>query len=142
MSPRLKAKKILDTVSMRCTHQRLAVLQVLLKADCPVTQEYISQELGDTAPNKTTIYRILESLIEAETVHKAFTRGRKWHYELLDKCHDNHCHPHFTCRGCGRTECLRDLKMKFPCEKFKGYIIQQEHIQLDGICPQCAALKG
>ena len=71
---RQEARRLLSRANLRRTVPRLAVLGVLLEEGRPVTHEQITAKLEETAPNKVTIYRVLESLVEANIVHKAFLR--------------------------------------------------------------------
>jgi Fur family ferric uptake transcriptional regulator len=131
-----KAIELLNSVSLRRTGPRLAVLETLLDADAPLTQDQIADIIGDSAPNKTTIYRTLTHLVETGLVHEAFLENRSQHYELAHHCGKQCCHPHFTCRQCEQTQCLTDVRadiLRLP----KGFSIQRQQIHIDGVCPDC-----
>jgi Fur family ferric uptake transcriptional regulator len=133
---RQEAQRLLDSTGLRRTGPRLAVLGVLLEAGKPVTHEHITAKLAETAPDKVTIYRVLESFVEADIVHKALLREKAWHFELADRCTASQCHPHFTCTSCDQTHCLIDTDM--PIAKAPaGFIIRHQRIQLEGLCPDC-----
>ncbi|MBN1123860.1 MAG: transcriptional repressor [Sedimentisphaerales bacterium] len=131
------ALSLLEEASLRRTKPRLLVLQSLLAASQPVTQEQIAEQLGDKTPNKVTIYRTLEALCEAGLVHKAFLQDRTWHFELAHNCSEHQCHPHFTCTACGQTTCLMDMQVPAVKSSHNGYTIQRQRMQLEGLCPQC-----
>jgi Fur family ferric uptake transcriptional regulator len=135
------AQRLLDNTGLRQTRPRLAVLGVLLDEGKPVTHEQITAKLSEAAPDKVTIYRVLESLVEANIVHKAFLRDRTQHFELADRCTENQCHPHFTCTGCDQTHCLidTDLSMAKPPA---GFTIRHQRVQLEGLCPVCNEEKA
>ena len=134
---RQEARRLLSRASLRRTVPRLAVLGVLLEEGRPVTHEQITAKLAETAPNKVTIYRVLESFIEADIVHKAFLRERAWHFELADRCTASQCHPHFTCTSCEATYCFTDAAL--PMTKSpKGFTILHQCVQLQGLCPKCS----
>ena len=42
-----KAVELLSSVNLRQTQPRVAILEILLKADAPVTQEQIAEQIGD-----------------------------------------------------------------------------------------------
>lgn len=131
-----KTIELLDSVSLRRTGPRLAILEALLAADCPLTQDQIAEAIGPDAPNKTTIYRTLTHLLEKGLVHEAFLEARTQHYELAHHCGRHHCHPHFTCIRCEQTQCLTDVHaplVKLP----KGYILQRQQIRIEGVCDKC-----
>jgi Fur family ferric uptake transcriptional regulator len=133
------ARQRLAEASLRRTRPRVAVVAALIEADRPLTQDEITSRLGDSAPNKVTIYRALELLVQEGLVHRAFVRDRTWHFELADNCTKRQCHPHFTCSRCGLTTCLRDLQAPSVARRYRGYAIQRQRIELEGLCPDCAA---
>ncbi len=106
-----RAGEFLSSAKLRRTSARMAVLTALLKTDRPLTREQISDMTGSHAPNKVTIYRTLESFVDADIVHKAFLQDRTWHFELAHNCSKHQCHPHFSCTGCGQTHCMTDVAM-------------------------------
>ncbi|MHC5061029.1 MAG: Fur family transcriptional regulator [Planctomycetota bacterium] len=132
-----KARDLLKNVGLRQTVPRQVVLSVLLKATAPVTHEQITAELAAGAPNKVTIYRVLESFIEAGIVHKAFLKERTWHFELADNCTEDQCHPHFTCRSCEATHCFTDADLPIT-ESPRGFTVLHQRVQLEGLCPKCS----
>lgn len=77
------AAALLRQKRLRVTAPRVAVIAAILQSDRPLTQQQIAAQLGDKAPNKTTIYRTLLSLIDADLVHKAFVQQRQWHLNWL-----------------------------------------------------------
>jgi len=138
---RQEARRLLSSAGLRRTGPRLAVLGVLLDAGKPVTHEQITAKLAETAPNKVTIYRVLESFIEAGFVHKAFLRERTWHFELADRCTASQCHPHFTCTNCEATYCFTDAAL--PMAKSpRGFTILHQRVQIEGLCPNCSEKTG
>ncbi len=134
---RQKIDALLTSVKLRKTGPRIAVLKAVLKEGKPVTVRRIIARLGANSPDKVTIYRTLESLVERGIVHKAFLRDKTWHFEPASDCTPNQCHPHFTCVSCGTTHCLRQVRprlVKSPHEKF---VIHRQRVQLEGLCPGC-----
>lgn len=131
-----KAIELLQSVNLRRTEPRLAILQVLLEADTPLAQEQIADEIGPNAPNKTTIYRTLTHLVEKNLVHQAYLEERTWHFELAHHCSEHQCHPHFTCNECLQTQCLTGIEaalVKLP----KGFKMHRQQIHIEGICLNC-----
>ena len=131
-----KAVNLLRSVKLRQTEPRLAILQVLLEADSPLTQEKIAEKIGHEAPNKTTIYRTLTQLVEKNLVHQAYLEDRTAHFELAHRCSEHQCHPHFTCRQCHQTQCLTGIKSPLV-EMPEGYTIERQQIHIEGLCKQC-----
>ncbi|MDD5458079.1 MAG: transcriptional repressor [Phycisphaerae bacterium] len=134
-----QAIDILKKASLRLTGPRLSILKTLLKADSPLTQEKFAEKLGKNAPDKVTIYRTLETLLEADIVHKAFLKHRTWHYELAHNCSGHQCHPHFTCTNCGETHCMTQITVPLAPKSYKGFLIQHQQVRFDGLCPKCSS---
>ncbi|MBN2019501.1 MAG: transcriptional repressor [Sedimentisphaerales bacterium] len=132
-----KVDKLLSSARLKRTGQRKAILEVLLKANSPLTADEIVHATGNTGPNRVTIYRTLESMAEAGILHKAFIEGRSRCYEPADKCSENQCHPHFVCTGCGQTHCLTDATVPMATSMPAGFIIKRQQVRLEGLCPEC-----
>ena len=133
----LRARKMLKSVKLYCTECRVVILKVLLKANKPVTQQQVARRLGKKRGNKVTIYRTLESFCRAGLVHRAFLQTRTWYFELADNCTESQCHPHFTCTKCGDTQCLTEMSLPMAKSTRKGFVIQHQRVQLEGLCPKC-----
>ncbi|MHC4280897.1 MAG: Fur family transcriptional regulator [Planctomycetota bacterium] len=134
-----KVRQLLKAVKLRRTRQRTAVLTTLMNSPKPLTQDHISDMLGQKAPNKVTIYRVLEKLLDAGLVHRAFLRKRTWHYELSHNCSEKQCHPHFTCTDCGDTHCLTDVNLPMATSPNNGFVFQRQQVRLEGLCPRCSS---
>jgi Fur family ferric uptake transcriptional regulator len=133
-----KARTMLRHAKLYCTEARIAILRALLEAARPLRQDQIAPQLAKGALNKVTVYRTLESLIEAGLVHRAFTQNRAWHFELADHCTGKQCHPHFTCTRCGVTHCLTGVSLPMVRIADKGFVINRQQVRLEGLCPACA----
>ena len=132
-----RAKKLLRSARLRVTGPRVAVLGMLSAADKPVTHEQVRDALGPKGPDKVTIYRVLDRLLAAGLVHKAFLQERTWHFELAGNCSREQCHPHFNCTSCGTTHCLTGMSPEMAQRPYKGFVIQRQQVKLEGLCPDC-----
>ena len=132
-----KTAEMLRSAGLRQTDARVGVLSVLSESGEALSQEQIASKLAEVAPNKTTIYRVLESLVRKGIVHKAFTRERSVYFELADKCEGKQCHPHFTCTNCEQTTCLTDVDLPLASIGEKGYEIHHQKVEIQGLCPGC-----
>ena len=131
-----KAIELLQSVHLRQTAPRLAILQTLLETGKPLTQDQIAEQIGPDSPNKTTIYRTLTQLVEKNLVHQVYLEDRTWHFELAHNCGKHQCHPHFTCIHCEQTHCLTGISTPLV-ELPKGFSMQRQQIHIDGVCPDC-----
>ncbi|UCG46435.1 MAG: transcriptional repressor [Phycisphaerales bacterium] len=133
-----EARANLRAAKLYCTRCRVAILKLLGRSGGPLSQVQIARKLGGGQYDKVTIYRTLESLVNAGLVHKAFVQERAWHFELSDNCTERQCHPHFTCTGCGETHCFTGISIPMAEHAPKGFRIQRQQVRLEGLCPSCA----
>ena len=133
-----KARDMLKRAKLYCTEARVAILRALLETARPLRQDQITTPSARKTFNKVTVYRTLESLVEAGLVHRAFTYKRTWYFELADHCTEHQCHPHFTCTSCGVTHCLTDISLPMARIADKGFVISRQQVRLEGLCPACA----
>ena len=132
---------MLRGAKLRSTRGRVAILKILSAAKRPLTREQIASELGKKGLNKVTIYRALERFVRVGLVHKAFLQSRTWHFELAENCTESQCHPHFTCTNCGDTHCLTEITLPMAKSPHRGFVIDRQRVQLEGVCPECNANK-
>lgn len=133
-----KCEKVLSDAGLRRTKPRMAILTILFRAVKPLTQQQIAEQITKDAPDKVTIYRTLETLVESNIVHKAYLQNRAWHFELAHNCTRKQCHPHFTCDECGGTFCLTQLDIPMARSPHKGFLFTHQQVRLQGLCPACA----
>ncbi len=134
------AVKILQTAGLNKTTGRLALLNVLLEAKYPLTQQEISKKLSKVAPlNHVSIYRSLEAFLKAGVVHKIESGDRSSKFALCGCDNRGHCHPHFICKVCGKAECLNSISIpQLPLIK-SGYLVEEKEFYLKGLCADCAS---
>ncbi len=132
-----KAEQLLEQSGLRKTRPRLEILCVLLEADTPLTGEQIFERLTAASMDKATVYRTLLLLLRHDIIHNAYLRSRIRHFELAHHCKPDHCHPHFTCRDCGRTVCLYQAVVPAVQNLPDGYLVLHRQTRLEGICPNC-----
>ncbi len=121
------------------TLQRLAVLDILLKATTPLSVNTISQSLETKASiDKVTVYRILTLFRQRGIIREIASVGGANYFEMATL--ENPLHPHFSCRNCGAFTCLAPL----PFTQAPGLILSKDdysidHIEINisGICACC-----
>ncbi|TYA78381.1 Fur family transcriptional regulator [Seonamhaeicola marinus] len=88
--------------------------------------------------NKTTVYRILDKLMEDGIVHSFIGKGGlKW-YAKCQSCScekHNDIHPHFQCKSCGVVKCL---PTSFEIPQAKGFKVESASLLLVGECDVCS----
>ncbi len=132
-----QSENLLHSARLYRTNPRVAILALLMQARKPQTADEIAVSLASAGPNKVTIYRTLETLVNAGLVHKVFLQERCRHFELSGNCSRSQYHPHFTCTNCGDTHCLTEMSPPMAKSPHKGFLIRRQRIQLEGLCPKC-----
>lgn len=136
-TPQSEAEGALMEAGLRKTAQRLAILNILNSADCPLTANDIFQRLGSPQKiNKVTVYRILSSYTRKGMIRE-FESNRGIHY--YERTHSlKPSHPHFICRACGTMICMTPFVPNDPWEQMIDQLgVSVEHISLSGLCPLC-----
>ena len=132
------------------THQREAVLSFLAShSEIQYSMDELVQSLsaihGENAPGKSTVYRLINKLVEDGTV-KRFEKNnsKQFVYQIAggEECHH---HLHMKCLNCGRL-----LHMEHELsEELIGLIygdsdftVDQEQTTLFGCCKECKKAEG
>ena len=134
-----QAVEILRNAKLRVTSCRSYLLDLLLHAGDPLTQKELTEALEEQGFNRVTIYRALQIFLDAAIVHRIVTEDRTWRFAITRCGHRGHCHPHFTCRGCGRIRCLDGVAI--PEVAPEGHRIEAQAMYLWGLCPDCLQEK-
>lgn len=133
------AGTILRQSGLKKTAGRLALLSVLLAADQPLSHKDICTALEqDSYYDPVSVYRSLESFVEAGFVHKIEDENRTWLFALCTCGEKSHCHPHFFCRSCGKCECLKNYSIPAIENLQDGYLVEEQRYYIRGICSDCA----
>ena len=104
-----------------------------------VADAVLANPFGTERADRVSIYRALEAFVEKGLVHRAFVDDRTWLYETADRCGEDHCHPHFTCRVCGRVQCLVTVEVPIIKDMGPGFVAERQQIHISGLCPACSA---
>ena len=124
---------ILKEKGLKCTSQRLALLEVIDRLNEPSTESEIKNELPEGA-DRTTLYRTLQTLISAHVIHKINVDSNTVKYAMTGSMPANHIH--FYCNACHRVTCLDqsvDINISVP-QKYKT---EECEILVKGICDKC-----
>jgi len=130
----------LRDLGLRITPLKEGILTVLEKADGPLSIPDLQAKLKKLAPNKTSLYRELETLTEAKVVEETQLFQDLRSYEL--KREGGH-HHHFVCDKCKevfdfQNEELEQTIIKITKSlKRKGLTSKEHHLNLYGLCATC-----
>jgi Fur family ferric uptake transcriptional regulator len=134
-----KASLLLSNRGLKRTSPRLSVLNLLLSSKKPLSHRDISGAIPGL--DKVTVYRVLSSLLDNNIAHRMETTGHEWRFAVCPCGHTEHCHPHFSCRKCGRMECLSGVKLPRWDRATTGRIVENQEIYLHGLCRSCSEAR-
>jgi Fur family transcriptional regulator, ferric uptake regulator len=135
------SRELLRASQLRSTPSRLAVLEYLSAQTRPISHAEISDDLVPLGYDKSTLYRVLVELAEAEILARIDAGDHSWRFEIRGKgSHAPGDHPHFVCDDCGRVECLSDTDVSLSnLRKSKiGQSRQIREVFLKGTCQDCS----
>ncbi len=143
-------KEILKTEGLRITQGRIAVADLLIRNQNQFfSPEEIFLRISKSKKydcDQVSVYRTLTKFEELAIVTKSSFKGEAARYKFNDnqfiKSHKHkHKHEHFfKCESCGVIEPFEDclvLKKERELEQ-KGYKQLAHHLEITGICPDCA----
>ena len=124
----------------KATPSRLSLLQILAKADAPISIPDIIKESQERL-TQATLYRALDSLTEVGIVRRIDVGHAHAHYEL-EVCEKHH-HHHLICKMCGKIEdvelCeVRDISTATLKHSKEFSTIQGHSLEFFGVCKKCA----
>lgn len=122
----------------RFTRQKQLILEILHKADVPMTAMTLYRQALVAAPHlaKSTVYRNLEAMAQRGEVERGVLENGEAFYRL-----GGHGHHHYMiCRDCNR---MQDLPM-CPVSQLEamatqsGFVPTEHVVQVYGYCRDCA----
>jgi Fur family transcriptional regulator, ferric uptake regulator len=121
---------------MRVTKPRVALVEVLLKQEGPVSIERIHHEVGVDSCDLVTIYRCLAAFEDLGLVRRSYLHNGTCLYE---QTFDTARRYHIVCKTCGKTDKV-DYTLTGDAEqklKDRGYEHVSHVLEFFGICPEC-----
>ncbi|HWL10975.1 MAG TPA: transcriptional repressor [Planctomicrobium sp.] len=131
------ARAALRAVGLRSTPARISVLLELQAAASPVTHAELAERLVPTGFDKTTIFRNLNDLAEADLVRRTELGDHVWRFEIRGSDDHDDGHPHFVCVDCGGVTCLGDVELTNASRKRSNQVGRITEILLKGHCSSC-----
>jgi len=124
------------------TRAQRAVLAALAHDDTFRSAQDIHAQLrdSDSAVGLTSVYRALQSLVEARVVDVVRTSSGELTYR---RCGSDEHHHHLVCTGCGAT-----VEVEAPAiERWvaevateHGYVVASHTLEVTGTCRSCAEM--
>lgn len=104
----MNATDILKIKGIKKTVQRVMIITILQKSEAALTEEDIKQEMGDIY-DRTTVYRTLHTLQEAEIIHRITIDNKTVAYAMNELPESTHNHMHFFCKECQEVKCMKEI---------------------------------
>lgn len=140
----MESEKLLQDFGLRKTQPRSKMLSLFMERGHALSVNDLITALPEI--DRATVYRSLETLLEAGALHKVPDDEVSAKYALAGTTEAsapaakiaNRQHAHFKCEQCGRTVCLREIPLP-DVETPEGYQIESLEILARGICADCRA---
>ncbi len=119
------------------TVQRRAILESLaLREDHP-TADQVFEDVARRIPglSRTTVYRVLETLVDMGVIHKASHLGSAARYDP-----NTERHHHLTCLSCHKVIDVEEgpvQRVQLPKAQARGFEILDYSVHFKGYCPDC-----
>lgn len=128
----------LRAAGLRRTPARVAILTRITVLARPLSHAELLAEPDLQELDDITLYRTLNTLVDARLVHRVHGIDGVWRYcaQPLDArgCPGNHAH--FLCTSCGRMTCLNDQPMP-RVNAPEGASVEGRHLVAWGRCTAC-----
>ena len=123
------------------TVQRRTVFEALSARRDHPTADQVYDAVKGRIPglSRTTVYRVLEALVEAGFVRKVHHAGGVARFDPV-----THRHHHLVCEACGRLVDLDDAAvpaLRLPEARGSGFRIKDYSVSFLGLCGACARAK-
>jgi Fur family peroxide stress response transcriptional regulator len=123
------------------TIQRRTVFEALSARRDHPTADQVYDAVRDRIPglSRTTVYRVLETLVEAGFVRKVHHAGGVARFDPM-----THRHHHLVCEACGRLVDLDDgvvPTLRLPAARGSGFRIKDYSVSFLGLCGACSRAK-
>ncbi len=119
---------------LRKTIGRVKIIEALMAERRALTGAELIAILGRDAMDPASVYRVLSVFAEREIVHRIDGADKVARY-ALNRGRANH--PHFTCRSCGRMDCLDKMPVPHLDVRPEGYVVEEESLLFSGLCARC-----
>lgn len=131
-------KRLCQQHGLPLTVQRQVILESLARHKDHPTADDIFAEVRPRLPgvSRTTVYRVLETLVQVRVARKVCHPGATARYETKTNRHH-----HLVCLHCNRLTDVEEASLDslpFPDVGRLGFQIEDYSIQFRGICRTCA----
>lgn len=130
-------EKLCHEQGVPLTVQRRTILEALADREDHPTADQVFETVTSRLPglSRTTVYRVLETLVQLGVIHKATHLGSAARYDP-----NTERHHHLTCLSCHKVMDVEDErvhKIDFPRSASKGFEVMDYSVHFKGYCPDC-----
>ena len=117
------------------------VLETINQSSGPITAPKILEKLKqkNIFPNKTTIYRQIDTLLKKNLINEVNLSPHISYYEPSNLKH----HHHLVCKNCGQVNEILCTELESPVKKFEqkmekhGFLVKEHNLEFYGLCQHC-----
>ncbi len=130
--------RILNSVGLKVTPVRVALMEVLIRSEIPLQQKDIEVSMLEPI-DRVTLYRNLKLLTKKNIIHKIEVNDSITTYNIVKangESIEDEEHPHFHCDTCNKVFCLPGVtinNLTLP----SGFEQTSQKLIIDGICKSC-----
>lgn len=134
----MKSDSVLLEAKIRQTPIRKALLTILSRTKKPISVPELENEnsVQSLGSDTVTIYRTLDTFLDAGLVRRIEFQEGKFRYELANREH----HHHVVCTACGKImdidDCIDEVTEQRIAAQTK-FSIQSHSLEFFGLCPNC-----
>ena len=133
---------LLEKYNLKKTKPRIAILNVLEKAQLPLTADEVFFALKSKDINLSTVYRTLNTFVKSGLAKKEVNKEKENIFLLMHDEHDDHhvlvcvkCHKVVPLKGCPYHEANEAIETE------TGFVIEDHNTEIYGVCPDCNKQK-
>jgi Fur family ferric uptake transcriptional regulator len=135
-------KKIIRSIGVKVTDQRMIILEEILNGADHVTAQEVFENVRMKNPDVgfATVYRFLRTLTDHKILSEVRMQGLPARYEWASKEH----HDHITCISCGKInefESDEIESLQIQMAKKLGYEMTHHILELYGTCSECLRIQ-
>lgn len=124
------------------TKQKDIIINVIKKQNHEFTIKDIYESIKDKV-GLTTIYRLIDKLVEEKKLNKTISSDNTTYYQYLEEC-SNENHFYLKCDKCGTLihvdcDCIEELINHI--NKDHKFIPNKKNIIINGLCRKCIGGK-
>jgi Fur family ferric uptake transcriptional regulator len=134
-------RRALHAAGLRCTPQRQAVFEELVRLGGHVSAETLAERFRERsagpAISRATVYRTLALLQQCGLVREVLFTEDHSHYEAVTS---REHHEHMVCSACGRAIEFDDSDLErilAKAARAKGFSPMAHRVEVYGLCDRC-----